>query len=704
MILNFCICIPTYNNAGTIEAVVKDCLEKTPYSILVVDDGSDIPVQFNEQNINERVKILRLDTNQGKGVALQRAFKEAIRLGFTHLISLDGDGQHYAQEVSKLVTLSLENPWNLIIGCRRLVSDNVPEISKFGRKFSNFWVRFQTEETLSDSQSGFRLYPLFHVQNLKFWTRRFDFEIEVLIRLLWRGVHVSEVEIECYYPSPEERVSHFDKLWDNVRISVLNTVFVTLSLMRSNRSPAGTAFAVGLGVLVGTTPFYGFHALMAGVLAFCFRLNALYLILGTQISIPPLVPFLAIGSIAVGKWVTHSASVAHLSALQYSARWIAGSLILGVGLGVVIGGITYFLLRSLQNRHHKKQAAWNGKSRGGRFGNGFLKRAIQLGGLNLGYRFLYWIVPYFYVFAPRARRASNEYWLTVAPGVGFWRRQWLVLKHLYTFAQTLLDRVYQGFYQQAKNKLYFETRRQGIENILEPLKKGKGLIMLSAHVGSWEIAATVLKEDGLDKQFNMVRYEPAAMSFDKLRNQNDPEHIHKINANQEKQSVLQIREYLIKGLPVGIMGDRPVGAHFELVTFFGKLAPFDSTPFRIAAICETPLLFTYGFKGPKTENGSSYEFSATPSRYYRYDSGKDRSLQLLEWVQEFAKDLERALRDHPDQWFNFYPFWSTLPVPPEGVEVSRVSSHSKTELGKLMSAKPQSVTDSKPSAEKVFQL
>jgi predicted LPLAT superfamily acyltransferase len=263
----------------------------------------------------------------------------------------------------------------------------------------------------------------------------------------------------------------------------------------------------------------------------------------------------------------------------------------------------------------------------------------------------------------------------VCPDVGFLKRQRLVLKHLYTFAQTLLDRAYQQLVP------FFETHRQGIENILTPAEQSQGLILLSAHVGSWEIAANCLKSDGLSKPFNMVRYD----SESKV---------------QESQSLLQIREYLNRGLPVGIMGDRPVGSHFELVSFFGRLAPFDSTPFRVAAICEAPLLFTFGFKG----KGARYEFSATPSKYYRFEEGRDRGTQLVEWTQEFAKQLEGVLRSYPDQWFNFFRFWSVAPIPPGGLRATQSPQHSKVESDKLVPMELPSAPDSTPIAEELFQL
>jgi hypothetical protein len=96
-----------------------------------------------------------------------------------------------------------------------------------------------------------RIYPLFFVQTMKFFTTHFDFEIEILIRLMWKGVEIKEVDINVYYPPADKRVSHFNKFWDNLRISLLNTVLVALSTMKTHRSPKKAGIAVGLGVVVG---------------------------------------------------------------------------------------------------------------------------------------------------------------------------------------------------------------------------------------------------------------------------------------------------------------------------------------------------------------------------------------------------------------------------------------------------------------------
>ncbi|MBK7962164.1 MAG: glycosyltransferase family 2 protein [Bdellovibrionales bacterium] len=188
------ICIPVFDNPGTIVDVIEACLLETPHPIFVIDDGSQISVEslFKARcgPGEKRVSFYRDDQNQGKGQALQRGFVEAVRCGFTHLIAIDGDGQHVPAEIVKLERAAIESPWALIVGDRDMKSQNVPGSSVFGKKFSNFWVRYQTDVGVGDSQSGFRIYPLYLLQNMKFYCKKYDFEIEVLIRLIWSGVEV----------------------------------------------------------------------------------------------------------------------------------------------------------------------------------------------------------------------------------------------------------------------------------------------------------------------------------------------------------------------------------------------------------------------------------------------------------------------------------------------------------------------------------
>ncbi len=213
-----CIIIPVYNNPQTIEAVTADALE-TGAHVVVVDDGSQPEVQLPE---NERLTLVRHHENAGKGEAILTGGRVAKEMGFDSFIVLDGDGQHFPREVEAF--RAKERKECIVIGCRRF-EENVPGSSKFGRSFSNFWIWVETGLRLKDTQSGFRAYPV-SVLELPLRKKRYDFEIEILVRHAWNGGCIDEVDISVYYPTAEERISHFDKFKDNVRLSRLHSSLV----------------------------------------------------------------------------------------------------------------------------------------------------------------------------------------------------------------------------------------------------------------------------------------------------------------------------------------------------------------------------------------------------------------------------------------------------------------------------------------------
>jgi glycosyltransferase involved in cell wall biosynthesis len=214
-----CIVIPVYNNPDTIQEVVRDALETGAY-VIVVDDGSEPSVTFEEAS--DSLELLRHSRNKGKGEAIISGGSRARALGFDAFFVVDADGQHFPSEISRFEDKQRDKC--IVIGNRRF-EENVPGSSQFGRKFSNFWVRLETGRSLDDTQSGFRSYPV-SILDLPLHKKRYDFEIEVLVQHLWAGGCVEEVEISVYYPKPEERISHFDKFRDNVRLSLLHSSLV----------------------------------------------------------------------------------------------------------------------------------------------------------------------------------------------------------------------------------------------------------------------------------------------------------------------------------------------------------------------------------------------------------------------------------------------------------------------------------------------
>jgi len=219
--IRLCVIIPTYNNARTLKKVVEDALCYSQ-DVIVVNDGSTDNTSDILKGLSDMVQVISYDMNKGKGFALVTAFQYAKKNGYTHAITMDADGQHFAKDIPHL-TAALDNCNDgIIVGARNLQENNMPTQNTFANKFSNFWFRLQTGINLSDTQSGYRLYALNSLKGLPLITSRYEAELELLVFAAWAGVRLISVPISVYYPPVEERVSHFRPVYDFVRISILN--------------------------------------------------------------------------------------------------------------------------------------------------------------------------------------------------------------------------------------------------------------------------------------------------------------------------------------------------------------------------------------------------------------------------------------------------------------------------------------------------
>lgn len=223
--MKICLIIPVYNNPTTICGVVHDCLRLTKLNILIVDDGSTPSVSSLLQNSDKfsisdpsRLQVITHHMNLGKGAALKTGFSFAIDHGFSHALTIDGDGQHHAEDLSSMIESAEQNPSQLVIGERQMNAKNSPLLSRIGRKCSNAWVIFCAGQPPGDSQSGMRLYPLDKLKKLVLSKQRYDFEMEILLKLLQSGTRCLSVRIGVSYPPRKLRVSHFRLLTDNLRI------------------------------------------------------------------------------------------------------------------------------------------------------------------------------------------------------------------------------------------------------------------------------------------------------------------------------------------------------------------------------------------------------------------------------------------------------------------------------------------------------
>lgn len=369
-----CVLIPTYNNEKTLKRVIDGVLDYTE-NIIVINDGStDSTLQILEKY---SITVINLSENKGKGNALKLGFRKAKESGYNYAITIDSDGQHYPDDIPVFVeNLLNENEDVLLIGNRNMSQDGIPKKSSFGNRFSNFWFWFETGIKLEDTQSGYRLYPLHKIPK-KYFTPKFEFEIEIIVRTAWRQVPVKNVPIKVLY-DPAERVSHFRPFKDFTRISILNTILVTITLfyviprnfvnnfkkksfkkfikedvLESDGTNRIKAFSIALGVFIGLSPFWGFQTLLVISLSVLFKLNKVLAFVASNVSLPPFIPFIIAASLFLGSPFILGNSNILSQDLNFDLvknnllQYIIGSFILATTMSVVSGIATFLFLNKV---------------------------------------------------------------------------------------------------------------------------------------------------------------------------------------------------------------------------------------------------------------------------------------------------------------------------------------------------------------------
>jgi glycosyltransferase involved in cell wall biosynthesis len=225
-----CVVVPAYNCEKTIEPVLKSLLQYTS-DILVVDDGSTDKTAEIVSAFKNNLILLSYKDNKGKGYALTQGFKTAVQRGFRYALTLDSDGQHLPEDIATFIAFFLQQPNALLVGARPFNHPNMPHGNVFANRFSNFWFTLQTAYRLSDTQSGYRLYPLHKMKNMHAFTHRYEAELELMVRSAWKGIRIFSVPVQVHYPTKEERISHFRPKRDFIRISILNAFLCVVAVV-----------------------------------------------------------------------------------------------------------------------------------------------------------------------------------------------------------------------------------------------------------------------------------------------------------------------------------------------------------------------------------------------------------------------------------------------------------------------------------------
>jgi uncharacterized protein (DUF2062 family) len=371
-----CIVIPCYNHPATVAAVARSAQAYCP--VLVVDDGSTLPLPELPG-----CTLIRLETNSGKGAALLAGFKRAAELGYSHVITMDADGQHFAEDLPKFLTLAEKQPDALAVGVRDFFAAGCPTHRRRSNAVSTFWFRVETGVRLGDTQCGFRCYPVPLTQSLCLRSGRYALELEFMVRASWIGTPIVAVPVHCTYAPDQIRLSHFRPVKDLAHITFMNIGLVlqswfvprTLRVLWScgkkiaptatlreffsdhAHEPLQVSLAVGLGLFFGIVPIWGFQMIVAAAVAHFLRLNKAITLVASNISIPPVAPIIAGVAFILGHWMFTGEVLAlswpHMTRAQVSLffmQFLVGSFALAVIVGAVGATGTYVLARLFRRK------------------------------------------------------------------------------------------------------------------------------------------------------------------------------------------------------------------------------------------------------------------------------------------------------------------------------------------------------------------
>jgi glycosyltransferase involved in cell wall biosynthesis len=219
--MKICAVIPVWNEADVIAGVVA-AVKPQVAEVLVVDDGSTDGT--GDRAVGAGAVLLRLDTNQGKGVALRRALAHIAHRDFTHVLFMDGDGQHRPEDIPLLIERAVTTGADLILGVRRFDRALMPPSRHFSNTVGSWTASRLVGRTIPDSQTGFRLVRLESLRRLRLRARRYEIEMEVLIKLCAQGASLAHVPVTMVYHGGQA-TSKMHPVRDTIRICLWSLAF-----------------------------------------------------------------------------------------------------------------------------------------------------------------------------------------------------------------------------------------------------------------------------------------------------------------------------------------------------------------------------------------------------------------------------------------------------------------------------------------------
>jgi predicted LPLAT superfamily acyltransferase len=227
--------------------------------------------------------------------------------------------------------------------------------------------------------------------------------------------------------------------------------------------------------------------------------------------------------------------------------------------------------------------------------------------------------------------------------MGFWHRQVKIYQQVLMFAKTLVDRGYQKTHQGLVFQYDLDASADDFIRQLE--STDKGIVTVASHFGGWELAMTFFAKVPTGKKMLAVMHGiPGQFGHESSEDTTKSEVVY---FNLAENTILKLKDCLAQGQVIGMMGDRPVARSNEMRLFFGKLAVFDTTALRIALACQSQIYFVFACK--------------TAAQRYRVFTFRPPPGTVDEILGHYIQSLERVIDEYPEQWFNFFPFWSEAP-------------------------------------------
>jgi predicted LPLAT superfamily acyltransferase len=305
---------------------------------------------------------------------------------------------------------------------------------------------------------------------------------------------------------------------------------------------------------------------------------------------------------------------------------------------------------------------WSGRTRGGYFGNWFFVQLIRLLGVRWAYAFLIFIAGYFTLANPSGFRCSKDFLRRVLGPQPFWKWPLLVYRHFFSFGVTLLDRL-----AVITGRTKIECTYEGESLLKDCLDHGQGVILLGAHIGSWEIGGHLLGRLGKPVNVVVLDKEEARLRrlFDRALT---AKMFNLIATDGHPLRSIPIAAALRRGEIVALLGDRSFGGADLCVPFLGGRARFPIGPYLLAAVSGAPIFQTFVVR----ERLGHYRFFSSPARFIPRDLARSGPGTLQPYVAEYAGCLADVAKQYPFQWFNIFPFWDETP------EVEKIEKHPTT--------------------------